>query len=328
MLTKAALGIPDEAEFDPGVPVAIFGVPLGEHAAIEAARLLSEPSSKDIAVVDHDSRAPQYFSLTNVDGSIAEVCHLEGLISRNQPWPTAAEVALVHCASELSEPEFLSLTRGEKAFVVRDHGFPESSLEIAHAIRMAQVGPNDLIKEYSGLTIESDLSVYGSCIKILSQSFATSPIKYRYIELYRILETIYLKDAFEKFSQDFFSDPDTSVKDISEKIRSERMQLYSLCENIQDAVELFDLECEKLKSSNNRYIWGISKSIGRKFSNGLSPSWKRGCSNIYAIRCSIVHAGERDVVFDVFDDGHEAIEALIPPLETIALRLLGIRMAT
>jgi len=330
MSLRAALGLGEDDVFDPSAPLKLYGIAVGAEAAEAADRLLAEPSAKRTRLVENVTEARPYLALQERSGLEAEICRLppHDANENPNPWPTAAEIALVHCAQNLKEDEFQRVAGGEIGVCLYDEGFPNHYLELAETIRTAEAGPSNLRSDYSTITFRNDIES-AFCTKVsnfLSQSFETKPIKYRFIEIYRIFESAYLRDAFEKFSSGFFADPEKSASTLSSTLKSERAQLYSLAEPhnklFEDVADAF----ERCKKSGNKFSWAILRSMERKYKGDLEPKWKKGASIIYALRCAIVHAGEKDVVFESFEDGNEAIERVLPTLEIAALGLVGIEM--
>lgn len=325
---REAIGLAVDAEFDASLPTAIRGIPVGNEAALEIEKLLVQPTVKNISLINNIEGTKDYFFVSHHLGLSAEICRLTPY-DNGVVWPTAAEVALVHCAQLVSADTFSRIVEGKSGFCLYDAELPDPALRIALELRTAEDGPNDLVEKYSSAHIRIDFNdkIIDKVCRSLSQSFDAKPMKYRFIEVYRILENLYLRSAYDRFSDRFFSDPESAVHTLSESIRSERNQLYSLAEPVQDLFEDIYKVCNHLRTNdNNKFIWAVFRSIERKYKDAMSPQWKVGASFIYAIRCAIVHAGEKDVVFDNFSDGNDALTLIIAPFEVAALRLVGVEM--
>lgn len=331
MSLRAALGLNDGEEFNPASPFALYEVPLGSEAADVAESLLNTEPTSNICLIENNSGTPEYLLAQDRSGNEAELCRLapfdpDGTVPK---WPTAAEIALVRCAQLVDEADFRRITDGKTGFCIYDSNFPIHYLELIETIRKPETGPDNLSAKYSTMIFRGDVpeKYCRNISRSLSQSFETKPIKYRYIEIYRIFESAYLKDAYEKFSGSFFNDPEAAVNAISSTIKNERSQLYSLVEKHEKLFEDISDAFEDLKKSGNTFAFAINRSMEKKYKGDLSPKWKKGASLVYAIRCAIVHAGEKDVVFEGYNDGSDAIDGILPSLELASLALVGIEMA-
>lgn len=318
------------AEFDESLPFSINGISFGIEASATASILLQQPTNKSVRLVDNDAGTPPYLLLETHRGSTAELCRLKPFDPADpNGWPTAAEVALVHCAQVLDEADFDRLTAGEVGALLYDEGFPDDYVRIALSVRKATSGPNEIAEKYTTFLFREDFQGPNAdkVIRSFSQSFDASPVKYRFVELYRVFETEYLRDAFRNFESKFFQDPESALNKLASTLKSERSQLYALAEPISEYFEAIFESYSLLKDGNNRLIWALHRSISRKYGNDFNPSWKAGASVVYALRCAIVHAGEKDVVFEAFADGEVALEKIIPLLELAALRMIGIELS-
>ena len=77
--------------------------------------------------------------------------------------------------------------------------------------------------------------------------------------------------------------------------------------------------------NSNRFVAALFRRLEkRKEQSG--PRWKTGAALIYQIRCAVVHAGEKELIFETFADGDAALHDLIPHVERAALLLIGIEV--
>ena len=156
--------------------------------------------------------------------------------------------------------------------------------------------------------------------------------KWRYLSLYRILEHGYLSEVFHTLMTEFFSTPKDSLKKASDAVGSEFTQFMALAEtgSLETDFQVLLDEFEKAKALPNQFAIKVDRSIqqGRELAGFTSPAnWRRGVLVCYKIRNAIVHAGLPSPIFEAFPDGSECLEALLPTLELLTLKFLGITIA-
>ena len=77
--------------------------------------------------------------------------------------------------------------------------------------------------------------------------------------------------------------------------------------------------------NTNRFATALFRKIARK-GEASGSKWQTGAALVYQVRCAIVHAGQKDIIFENFPDGDEVISALLPEVERAALLLVGIEL--
>ncbi|MEZ6012115.1 MAG: hypothetical protein R3C08_09630 [Hyphomonas sp.] len=155
-------------------------------------------------------------------------------------------------------------------------------------------------------------------------SYATSPLKFRFLELYRVMEALFLADVKSRLVTAFDAEPTASLNEAMEVLKSELRQITALAEPHQDLFEECWTNLDALKNTN-RFAAAIFRRVDEKKAN-REGKWKTGAALIYQVRCAVVHAGEKDMIFENFPDGDAAIRTILLPMERAALRMLGITL--
>ena len=84
-------------------------------------------------------------------------------------------------------------------------------------------------------------------------------------------------------------------------------QIIGLAEKEKEAFEACWTALDQINNVN-QFSTALFRRVVRKGAGG-GGKWKTGAALIYQIRCAIVHAGEKDMIFESFPDGEEAIKA-------------------
>lgn len=151
--------------------------------------------------------------------------------------------------------------------------------------------------------------------------------KWRYLSLYRILEHGYLSEVFNKLKANFFNSPKESLEGALASVESELKQFISLADTgtLQTEFEALFAKFENAKALPNKFAIAVARSIqqGGQLKQ-IQNRWQHGVLVCYKIRCAIVHAGSSSPLFDSYPDGSACIEMLLPSLESICLKFLGI----
>lgn len=154
--------------------------------------------------------------------------------------------------------------------------------------------------------------------------------KWRCLSLYRILENAYLTNIKTIFNQEFDREPKLAVKNAEKSVSSELMQLISLAETQGLEAEFlsFNNQMESILSAgNNDFITQLDEAA-RLDTNiyGSQQLYKKAVLRFYKLRCSIAHGGTSSVIYEQFSDANAAVTQLMPTIETLALKSMGIRI--
>jgi len=150
--------------------------------------------------------------------------------------------------------------------------------------------------------------------------------KWRYLSLYRVLEHGYLSDVLEKVNREFFRAPKESLQQALDAVESEAKSFISLADSAGLRVEFegFYDKFYETKNGLNRFANALHHSLQQKGAAANIDKWAHGVVICYKVRNSIVHAGLSSPFIEAYDDGDACLENLLPTLESIVLKFLGV----
>jgi hypothetical protein len=320
MHLREALGGLDEV--DPTRPIIIGPMKLGQEAAAAAAAILSGELNPPVVVLTaREFRRPVYWSVDHAEEGHAEIFGFP--VDWKEELPTAIEVALVKAVAALPPDQHPAILAGGAEVTLGSENACAEFRKAASAAENPMVGETT---EFDGATSAVIAPGVGKGLKValdcLLSSYATSPLKFRFLELYRVMEALFLADVKGKLIADFDAEPTVALNDALDALNSELNQITALAEQHEDLFEQCWTILDGLKNTN-RFVAALFKRIEKKKANGRGK-WQTGAALIYQIRCAVVHAGEKDMIFENFPDGDAAIRAILPTVERTALRMIGI----
>jgi hypothetical protein len=184
--------------------------------------------------------------------------------------------------------------------------------------------PNDKVIQLDGRAVPNRGETAHRQITRFFSAFGESNIKYRYIELYRIIENMYILDTFDEIKTNFLKSPRQTLDKAGRRIRSELEQIISISEK-PGMSPLFSQVYNDIKGKNGDFARRIRAKRGENLKGrgaGALPDHLNGAATVYAVRCAIVHAGEQDIVYDQFDDADDFVDSLIDSLATLCVELV------
>ncbi|ODR90892.1 hypothetical protein [Sinorhizobium alkalisoli] len=326
MFLREALKLSDDEEIDPTLPLNIGEQVFSADAAAEAARILGGGEFvTHINIEPRDLPSPFYWDV------IENAVNCGQVFGFPSGWldalPTAIELAIVRALS-IAEPERHEQILGGTFLISLGKSDALSQFErILSIVRPPMVGQSILWQSCNQADISANskdlLSVMA--LKCLENSFLTAPLKFRFLEVYRIMEARFLHDVELRLKSRFASEPQAALEEALDSVKSELKQLVQLADTQQDAFEAIRNELATIKGTNK-----FAAALYRKLSNLAlynNPAWKAGAALVYAIRCAIVHAGQKDIIFEQFPDGDEVLQLLLPLVERAALLLVGVSVS-
>lgn len=321
------LGVGSAADIDPDRALAVGAVTIGPEAVREAIALLSTAAPRTaIKVVQAPvMHGPFYWSLAR-NGASGEIIGLPTLTGSPVVLPTAIELGIVralHSADPQDHPLILS---GNCQIVLGAEGLCGKFYSIVSNAAPPLAGDSVLWNNHTQAVFSDtdDARITTTIIECFRNSFVASPLKFRVLELYRVMESLFLEEIRQKLLRDFSTSPGTAVAAAEKSLKSEIEQFVALVERYKEPFEYIWLALADIKD-NNKFSAAIFQKL--KASSYSSPEWKAGAALLYYIRCAIVHAGNKDIIFDSYADGQEALTAIMPFVETGALGLAGIATA-
>ncbi|NTE33385.1 hypothetical protein [Agrobacterium tumefaciens] len=314
----------NDDDVDPTRPLIIGFLELGEEAAAVAAAILSgdiEPPAAALTV--RNFVRPVYWSVDHAAEGHAEIFGFP--IDWKEKLPTAIEVALVKAAAVLPPDQHPAIFSGGAEIVLGSASACAGFRKVALAAENPMVGETT---EFDGSTSAVIVTGDGRGVKIaldcLLNSYATAPLKFRFLELYRVMEALFIADVKSRLFTSFDSEPTLALNDALEALQSELRQIIALAEPHQDLFEECWALLDGLKNTN-QFAAALFRRLSKKKLNGGSK-WQTGAALVYQIRCAVVHAGEKDMIFENFPDGDTAVRAILPVVERAALQMLGITL--
>lgn len=322
MHLREALGGVDNV--DPTRPIIIGSIELGEEAAAVAAAILSGAENPpSVALAVRWFRRPVYWSVHHATDGHAEIFGFP--VDWKEALPTAIEVALIRAIAALPPDQHPAILAGGTELILGSASACEDFRKAAVAAENPMVGETTV---FDGATSAVIAPGAGRSVKValdcLLNSYATSPLKFRFLELYRVMEALFLADVKSRLIADFDMEPAVALSDALDALQSELKQITALAEPHQDLFEECWTVLNSLKNTN-RFVAALFKRLEKKKANGKGK-WQTGAALIYQIRCAVVHAGEKDMIFENFADGDAAIKAILPTVERAALQMLGITL--
>jgi hypothetical protein len=325
MHLRSALGISPDEEIDPTRPITVGPHEFGVEAANEARRILDGGEfSDEVSLQPHSFGRPTYWA---VDHSVEGSGEIFGFPTEDGDiWPTALEVGIIRALAATAPEHHQAILTGSHCVSIGPARALAAFLRVVLVVEVPLVGASLLagLPRQANIAprLESDMSQV--VLDCLENSFKTSPLKFRFLELYRMMEARFLADVKSKLFAQFDGKPSTALADAVEALKSEMNQIAGLAADHPQPFEACWTTLAAIKNSN-RFVAALFRTIDKKGHNGGGKS-KAGAALIYQIRCAIVHAGEKDMIFEQYPDGEEALEAIISDVERAALLLVGIEL--
>ncbi|MER8979949.1 hypothetical protein [Mesorhizobium sp. M0870] len=320
------LGITSAAEIDPSRGIVLGHLNLGPEAAQEAITIMNGGQFPAGLEIRPRSVSDCFFwQISRMGILLGEVYALPA--GANGPFPTAIEVALVRSAHIATQPQWDAIIQGDSLVVIGDTKELAPFCDIAMIAKEPVCGTSALWKTHTraDLVSEDDKLITKQVLRCLQVSMAASPLKFRFLEIYRIMEAKFLSEVKERIDQRFFLEPSSSLEQALESLRSEVVQLAGLAERESIYFEAIYDEVARLRGRND-FADALFKKLEGRGHKFKSPRWKAGAALIYYVRCAVVHAGEKDMIFEAYNDGDAVLEAIVRPSEEAALALSGITL--
>lgn len=319
-----ALAIADAAELDPTRPLQLGPFELGAEATSEAIHILTGGEfPREVTWVERAIIAPLYWSVAHRAGSAAEIFGFPaGMVAG---LPTAVETALVRAIAASEPVDHAVLLSGGVEIALGSTGACGAFRKVIPG-GPPLVGQSLLYGREAQAIVgdETDALLSSVVLSCIANSFRTTPIKFRFLELYRVMEARFLADVKARLFLNFDAEPGAALSDAVDALKSEMNQIVGLAEAQQDAFEACWTSLDALKNTN-RFATALFRRLEKKGAIG-GGRWKTGAALIYQARCAIVHAGEKDIIYENFPDGDAAIEAVLPHVERAALLLVGVEV--
>ncbi|MBT0778934.1 hypothetical protein [Paracoccus sp. pheM1] len=311
-------------DIDPTRPIVIGSIELGEEAAAVAAAILAGDEDPPVVTLTvREFRRPVYWTVEHAIEGRAEIVGFP--VGWKDKLPTDMEKALVRAIAGLSPEHHAAVLAGGNELIIGSANACADFRKAAAAAENPMVGETTVFDDAASAFIAPGAG-RGARVALdcLLNSYATSPLKFRFLELYRVMEALFLADVKKRLLDNFDAEPALALSAASNALQSELSQIVALAEPHKELFEECWTNLNDLKNTN-RFVTALFKRLDNKKANGQGK-WQSGAALIYQIRCAVVHAGEKDMIFENFTDGDAAILAILPTVEIAALRMLGITL--
>ena len=318
------LGVEAPQDIDPNRGLKIISKYFGAEAAAEAVRIIeSGPIFTAFHQYKFDVRAPMHITVSRQGNVIGELFgHPK---NHTGPFPTAIEISLVRALDHCDKDNAQSIIEGGSLLLISiDHSISKvQNLIESIGARMGLESELWYSNTTLNLSRSNDELLTDPASKCLLASFEIMPVKYKFLELYRVFETRFLRDTLETLNYEFFRQPLMAVEAARERIKNELMQVVSVAEFRPDYFAILKNKIDELIVSN-RFAAALHRKLQRGSPENKSSITRSGASYFYYIRCAIVHAGEKDLVYESYEDAGELMTVIIPTVELAALSTCGL----
>lgn len=311
-------------DIDPDRPLELCGLSLGVEATTAAIKIAqSTAPPRTLLIFDAKDVVVDIFELhSNIDEVTAVFSLPEGL---DTPLPTALEVYLVLAIHAASDEALTGILSGGCIVSLGDHPLVEKFSRLLQKVnRKGEVGLGSL-SQYKSVhsTIPAADALTEMDMSCLIGYIAASPLKFKFLELYRLMEARYLKRVQEEFNSSFLSGPKMAISEAAKSLESEISQIGLLSQRAQPYFEIIS-DIITGARGENRFAASLCRKLSSQGGDMKSPKHKAGAAFIYYIRCAIVHAGGKDLIFESFDDSGELLSGIMDYMEEAAFSLAGL----
>ncbi len=325
MHLATALGFTNDHDLDPTRSIKLGRFELGVEATQEAIRILAGGEFPRVVGWSlRDFVKPFYWLVSHRTEGSSEVFGFPK--DERYSLSTAIEVALVRAIAAAAPEHHPLLLDGGIEIAL---GPPQASSAFRKLIQSNDPVSGECLLFADGsqavIDVNTEKLLSAVVLSCFTSSFKASPIKFRFLEIYRMIEARFREDIKERLFANFDDGPEIALQSALTAIKSEMKQMLLLAETQKNVFEDCWTAIDALKGSN-RFAAKLFKVTDTKEINETGK-WAIGTALVYQIRCAIVHAADKKLIFDNFQDGDIVIKAVLPFLEQAALRLVGVQIS-
>lgn len=157
--------------------------------------------------------------------------------------------------------------------------------------------------------------------RLMQEVLSEARLRWRYVALYRVFESAYLVGLKQRLLSGFLQNPQLELAAAQKALESELSSFQSLVQekNLQASFEAIRAAVDN--ATQNRFLLAVKRAL----KDSKNSMHAKGVEYAYKIRCAIVHAGQKDVVFDRYEDAEDGVELLLGSMEEAVFELLGLR---
>jgi hypothetical protein len=157
--------------------------------------------------------------------------------------------------------------------------------------------------------------------RLMQEVLSESRVRWRYVALYRIFESAYLVGLRQRLLSEFLQSPQEELANAQKALESELSSFKALVEEKKLEAQFDAIRSAVDGARQNKFLLAIKRALR----HSKSSMHTTGVEYAYKIRCAIVHAGQKDVVFDRYEDAEEGVELVLSIMEEAVFELLGLR---
>lgn len=320
ILEILGLGSPDD--IDETRPLSIGPFNLGVEAAVQARKILANSASYDVEVqvFQRPVQRPVYWYALNQDIGSAEIVGIPE--SSDYPFPTAIEVSLVTCLQFCSKEDRDIIFGGNAQIICGSREVFKNFKDVV-IFKNPACGSTILFDSASEVIVSEPMpeNIQRQVIKCIANAHSASPLKFKFLEFYRVLESVFLFEVKSRIISHFDLDPGAAVSAAADALKSEMSRIMDIAESKPRYFEEIYTIIYNIKNTN-QFANAIYSKATQKIKTEKKHS-RIGAAFIYQIRCSIVHAGETGLIFERYPDGEQIVELITRPMEMLALSICG-----
>jgi hypothetical protein len=321
-----AMGVDRADDIDPTRPIEISGFTLGPEAAEEVIRLVEAgaPATPVHFFQKPGVSEPFYWLLSRRGNAIGEAFGFPK--DRAAGLPTALEIAIVRAIASAPEAELSKIIEGDYFISLGHLNEIDKVCSMLTAVRSPLNGHSILLNRYASidLTESADEQLSPVVIKCLQGSFEPMPLKFRFLELYRAMEARFLREIKQNLLSIFDTQPKIALDRATKSLGSELAQMMALSDIKKPYFEMVWSAVDTVRTTNRLAI-----ALFRKMSSHdelQNSQAKSGAALIYFLRCAIVHAGQKDMIYEAYPDGDDLLDLVMEHVEEASLALAGIHL--
>lgn len=313
-------------DIDPDRPLEICGLTLGTEAASAAIEVIrTSAPQRPLSIITADVEIADFFELHAEFGVKSSLMILP--INQRQSLPTAIEMALVEAFHSATDDQVPQLVSSGCIVNLGSHPLGDKFVDLLKVVVASGSSQINVLSNYKNIHLSSavDDALNPMDQSCLAGYISASPIKYKFIELYRLMEARYLDHIKNELNLMFMSEPENAVRSALKSRESEMSQIGLLSERATPCFEMI-FEAIRSEQTSNRFAASLCRKLHAQGGSMKSPRHKAGAALVYYIRCAIVHSGSKDIIYESFPDSEELLGRLIEHVEEAAFALAGFEL--
>jgi DNA-directed RNA polymerase subunit L len=160
--------------------------------------------------------------------------------------------------------------------------------------------------------------------RLLSEALTEDKPRWRFFLFYRVLEHGYLNALFVDLQAKFYVQPEDALKDAQNKLKNELEQFQFLVISSHLSSYFSQIFSTVVTmSSSNKFAQALLANLRAK-GRDKGTDDVQGVALAYVVRCSIAHAGVRDLYYELYQDADAVVAAILSILENVVFDYLEV----